>query len=438
MARFQSGGYPLDGVHTATGGSTTTVVDSSAGLSGATADAFDHYWIKIVTTTDNLAPQGEIRQISEGGYTAASGTFTVSVAFTVAPASGDTYEIHRDFHPNEVDSMANERLRNLWVPAFYPLSVHVPANDDNDMEYTDATPYAGTNATLAKATTPLYGGTRVMSVTATATGGYAAVDANIAVHPSLQYVTAALLSATDGDEGQLVIWDATNSAAIDSSGEATLAAWQELVIQWTPPATCRTVQPRLVSVNDTDVTYWDDYQTWVQGQYDYALPSWITMKEQIIKVIGYPWGQGLVDNEYAAFERRSQPLNWDYAQEEYAGTNEIRIHVDCPASLRPYIIARKPVTEVSYDYGSAGVGAGALGSPANTVPLTSQQTDVVVYGVQAESHRRIAHRYSGEDKRYHEREAIRLENLYKAGLEKLGLNIPVRRYHSDRIGMVIP
>ena len=119
---------------TATGGSTTTVVDSSAALSGATVDHFDYAFIKITTTTDGLAPQGEVRAISEGGYTVASGTWTVSAAFTVAVASGDTYEIHYGPHPATLDRLINKYGRNFHYKSLWPLSLHVLGSDDTDME----------------------------------------------------------------------------------------------------------------------------------------------------------------------------------------------------------------------------------------------------------------------------------------------------------------
>src|SRR3990167_11236788 len=79
-------------IGTATGGAVGTVIDSAYALPAATADHFDMKCIKIATDAGGAgaAPEGEVRYISEGGYTAASGTFATEVDFTAAVASGDT------------------------------------------------------------------------------------------------------------------------------------------------------------------------------------------------------------------------------------------------------------------------------------------------------------------------------------------------------------
>src|SRR3990167_5860110 len=69
-------------VSTATGGAVGTVVDSAYAIPGATTDHFDWKIIKIATDAGGAgaAPEGEVRYISEGGYTAATGTFATEVA----------------------------------------------------------------------------------------------------------------------------------------------------------------------------------------------------------------------------------------------------------------------------------------------------------------------------------------------------------------------
>ena len=85
-------------VSTATGGSTTTVVDSKqVGIHG------DNSWkeggIFIVRDAGgaNAAPEGEFKRCS--GYTDSTGTFTVESVFTVSPASGDTFGFVSEYYP---------------------------------------------------------------------------------------------------------------------------------------------------------------------------------------------------------------------------------------------------------------------------------------------------------------------------------------------------
>src|SRR3990167_10530010 len=86
---------------TATGGAVGSVVDSAYAIPGATTDHFDMRIIKIATDAGGAgaAPEGEVRYLSEAGFTAATGTFATEVDFTAAVASGDTYEVH-EIHPD--------------------------------------------------------------------------------------------------------------------------------------------------------------------------------------------------------------------------------------------------------------------------------------------------------------------------------------------------
>src|SRR3990172_12043599 len=69
---------------TADSGSATTIVDAAAALPGATVDLLNYCWVKVVRDAGaaGAAPQTDVRAVSEGGYVAASGTITVSAAFS--------------------------------------------------------------------------------------------------------------------------------------------------------------------------------------------------------------------------------------------------------------------------------------------------------------------------------------------------------------------
>lgn len=101
----------LDGqtavVDTATGGTTTTVVDSGRPSSG---EDFKHWWLSIDTDAGGAgaAPEGEERAVS--AYDASTGTFTVPIAFTAAPASGDTYSVRRLVSKTFIDEVINQAI----------------------------------------------------------------------------------------------------------------------------------------------------------------------------------------------------------------------------------------------------------------------------------------------------------------------------------------
>lgn len=70
----------------ASGGTTTTVVNAETGIEDSTLTRGS---IIIVETSDALAPEGEFSELDS--FAANTGTFTVSTAFTVAPAAGDVF-----------------------------------------------------------------------------------------------------------------------------------------------------------------------------------------------------------------------------------------------------------------------------------------------------------------------------------------------------------
>jgi hypothetical protein len=91
-----------------------------------------------------------------------------------------------------------------------------------------------------------------------------------------------------------------------------------------------------------------------------------------------------------------------------------------------------PITAPSYDYGTAGVGAGALGSPANTVPLTDQQLDIAVTGIDAEITKRVAMRYTGKQRDALMARAMELRVDFRYALKQAGLAEPINEFEPNR------
>lgn len=104
---------------TATGGTTTTLIDV-AGLPRFTeTDALQGGRIYIVTTTDGLAPVGESRRIQT--YTTGTQTITVDRAFTAAVGAGDLYEIYlAPLTMEQWNHCINTAIRRAWPSLFIP------------------------------------------------------------------------------------------------------------------------------------------------------------------------------------------------------------------------------------------------------------------------------------------------------------------------------
>ena len=86
---------------TATAGSTTTLTD----LVNLKRFGDDHLIggdLYITDTTDDLAPEGEVRYISD--FVGSTGVVTVDTAFTVAPGAGDTYDVYLKYTKEDLDT----------------------------------------------------------------------------------------------------------------------------------------------------------------------------------------------------------------------------------------------------------------------------------------------------------------------------------------------
>jgi len=100
-------------VSKATGGSTTTVVDTTI-LNRYADDAMKEGAMFVVRDAGgaNAAPEGQFQRIS--AYVDSTTTFTVDTALTVAVASGDTYGWASPRYPLQtMIEMANDALRGL-------------------------------------------------------------------------------------------------------------------------------------------------------------------------------------------------------------------------------------------------------------------------------------------------------------------------------------
>lgn len=102
---------------TATGGSTTTALNSNFNLVGDPVytdgdESIVLGTLIVVSTTDGLAPQGEYQRIS--AYTEDSGTITVDTAFSAAIGAGDVCMIiHSQFSVENLIELANQTLTDL-------------------------------------------------------------------------------------------------------------------------------------------------------------------------------------------------------------------------------------------------------------------------------------------------------------------------------------
>lgn len=123
-------------VSTATGGSTTTIVDTKLVGNGRNDDWNDGTVILITDAGGaGAAPEGEFKRVSD--YVDSTGTLTMESAMTVAPASGDVYGLISAYYPmrNMIENI-NLALRSLGDMPLVDTTTLDTA--DNQTEYTAA------------------------------------------------------------------------------------------------------------------------------------------------------------------------------------------------------------------------------------------------------------------------------------------------------------
>lgn len=118
---------------TATGGSTTTIVDSAV---YEPDDYWTGHYVYIVTDAGGAgaAPEGEERPVTD--YVLSSGTLTVGAAFSAAVASGDVYEL---LHVRRADVVAaiNTAIRaagETWMVCKTDTTTVTIVDDDYDYD----------------------------------------------------------------------------------------------------------------------------------------------------------------------------------------------------------------------------------------------------------------------------------------------------------------
>jgi hypothetical protein len=110
----------------ATGGSTTTIVDTG------NLQETDGYWAEAIALMTSGTNAGVSRRVQT--FTASSSTLTMYAAFAGNVASGATYELYRRFSPNDIDTAINRSL-NIAAPDFREKVRTVATTTANTLQY---------------------------------------------------------------------------------------------------------------------------------------------------------------------------------------------------------------------------------------------------------------------------------------------------------------
>lgn len=343
---------------TATSGSTTTIIDTSADSPFDTDDSsslFVNAWAMI--EADSAATPlnvGEVRRIDATGYNASTQTLTTR-AFSNAVSSTQSFAVYMALPPTRVglhrglDDFINECLRN----SFYKTLVLLTEATDGDMETSGVTNWSVTNATRQKVTTGagVTHGDQALEVTTTAANGYATMAAHKACSEGEVWDICVDCTPTSGI-WKLQAWDVTASAQIDVTTAYAGVQARRLWLRATIPTDCEQFNVRLIGETNTTVAVFDNLTLRnVQNKF-LSLPSWFTDRKWLEEVWIYPPGAKR-DDAYAIGEYgRYYPI-WFGVQESYTDNTPFKLELDSAAGIHSgshiFIEATRPYAELSAD-----------------------------------------------------------------------------------------
>lgn len=231
-----------------------------------------------------------------------------SATLTVAPPRAASnhnlnvnVELHTFIHPTTLkDDCINKALRTMRHVSYYPLGL-LTNPDMEDATITTVWSEEGSDAPANTAeTTIVYRGKKSLKATSAAADQYAYQAAKV-IGGKTMYVFA--FGATDAaaTEGQVIAYDATTPAVIDTWDFDDLD-WQEMGGKIALPAACKSFQVRLNVVTSSVSCYFDDVQCYYADQRSFALPDWITNEAQIGHVYYLPEGSAGPDEGRMAEE----------------------------------------------------------------------------------------------------------------------------------------
>lgn len=264
---------------TASGGSTTTIVDdaSAAGNSPlSSADnpqRFNGHWSYIASGSSGSAPDFEERRISS--YTPSTWTLTVADAFSAALAASDTYELHAlCSRADKVLALNRALTQRCWYRGLTPLTLIT----DGDFETSGTTSFTGSNATLSKSTTAvqIHRGTQAMQMLSTSTSASFYNATALPVTEGESFRAEVTVRSNNRDTFTLEAYDVTNSASIATQDAAydDIGGWQRIELQFSVPTNCRSLRLSCKCAANATTSWWDDLILTATNRRTLPLPAW--------------------------------------------------------------------------------------------------------------------------------------------------------------------
>lgn len=343
------------------GGTTTTVIANQVASHLDPDDSNDLLasgWLKCEADSAGTPLNvGEIRRIDKDtGYVASTATVTVTRGYSNASTTTQTYGAYLGIPPEDfglnkgIVTYINERLRNMFYKDLFLITLA----PDGDMETSGTTNYAGTNATLAKATSGagVTQGDQALQVTTTAANGYAAMNANLDVSEGEVYEFCIDCTPTSGI-WKIQTWDATAGAEIDVSDAYAGTQPRRLWLRSSVPADCERINVRLIGETDATVCVFDNLTIRQTQDRRFTLPSWFIDQKWLEEVWIYPMGTQR-NEAYAILEHNRYFPIWFNIEQAYTANTPFRLELtsNIPSGAHLFIQSIRPYGELSADSGT--------------------------------------------------------------------------------------
>jgi hypothetical protein len=325
----------LGEVGTATGGGTTTIVDTGRLKSTQrTTNDIVGGWARIALNANSVgaAPEGQVRAITT--YAPSTGTVTVD-AFSSGVAVSDLYELWYLLNPLDVIQMLDDLMTNQIIYPCYTVCTEVP---DGDMEQDNITDWTASGATVTKRTTAphMYGKRHLRVVDSGAAGDYA-VSNSIRVEAGKGFHLSALCRVEDSaTTATLQLWDDTNAAAIDSK-TVDINYMGRVYFSGTIPSGCFSVSIRLITVTASKYTEWDEVVFQPHTSRVLRMPWWAKSRDDIKGIFRLDT-QSVKQDVWSPELKGLMDHSWQIQEGSYGGGQLIAVSPHKVNMSRPYFV----------------------------------------------------------------------------------------------------
>lgn len=331
IKRLYSPRYPIVSTFSGAASAASAIKDDQ--LSPAALDNdYQRAWVYVSSDAGSGPSIGEVVRVISTDFD--NDELNVAPDFSATPQSGDEYELHYWMHPDEIHDVIDEILENLEHVIIVPLTLIT----DGDMNNSTAGSFTPDGSIVSKDTTNVLHGKQSLKVLATANNGNARTT-SVAVDPDSTLICATdlYLSSTTGG-AQLVLYDVTNGAEIES-GLTDVLGWSTIRFTAQVPSTCKEVRFNLQVVTGGDQAYFDNAILQQVGSKVFTFPSQAEWSFDLKRAFYYPRGPAITtssaSNSYSVLNDGPRYFSHFTVERDETAVVPYRVVLDKPVGDNP-------------------------------------------------------------------------------------------------------